>query len=274
MPAWRAARILDPVKREGSWSAALVVAAAVAVTVLCGYLVASWPPDPPPAPAAAAPARPEPSPSASGTTSPSTPSSPATSPAAEEEPVLAVLGDSFSASSATSAGPEWPRLLADTFGWQVFVKAADGSGYLAQGEGTPFGQGLRPLLQHSPDTVILAGGYHDVRSYAVPRVTRAADRLVRRLAAEAPQAQVVLVSPFSSDSPGPLTRRLSANLRRVAERHDVAYVDATRWLASGPNLVGSDGVHPTAQGQRRLATRMEQALDRLGVAAPTAGPTG
>ncbi len=63
---------------------------------------------------------------------------------------------------------------------------------------------------------------------------------------------------------------LSAELERIARENDVAYVDATRWLATGGDVMSPDGLHPTAQGQQQLALRMEQELERLGLVSPEA----
>lgn len=80
----------------------------------------------------------------------------------------------------------------------------------------------------------------------------------------------MLVSPFSFGEPGPLTLKLSAELERIAQENDIAYVDATRWLATGGDVMALDGIHPTEQGQKQLALRMEQELERLGLVSPAA----
>ncbi len=119
------------------------------------------------------------------------------------------------------------------------------------------------MLRQSPDVIVVAGGVSDLVGYPVPQVARAAEDVVSRLVREAPDAQVVLVSPFSVGEPGPLTKQLSSKLRRIADEQGIEYVDATRWLASGYNLFGGDGVHPTDEGQKRLAERMELTLSQL-----------
>lgn len=52
---------------------------------------------------------------------------------------MAVLGDSFTAPSPASAGPEWPKLLGDSLDWRVFSNTVDASGYVNPGAGRPFG---------------------------------------------------------------------------------------------------------------------------------------
>ncbi len=113
--------------------------------------------------------------------------------------------------------------------------------------------------------IVVAGGVGDVGPHPTEQVVAAADELVGRLVKKAPEAQVVLVSPFSSGTPGPLTAQLSSGLERVAKTHDVEYVDATGWLADSTKFFGTDPKHPNDKGQEQLARRMEQALTKLGL---------
>jgi hypothetical protein len=76
----------------------------------------------------------------------------------------------------------------------------------------------------------------------------------------------VVVSPFSNGEPGPLTEQFSARLQQVAQDHDTAYVDATRWLRNGTGLFGAEVDQPTDLGQGRIAQRMERALTERGIA--------
>jgi lysophospholipase L1-like esterase len=247
-------RIVEPVRREVSWSAVLVVAAAVAVTVFSAYLLATWPP---------APSQPVTQPLPDATSPTGGQSAPAEQ---AEELVLSVLGDSYTARSDASSGPEWPRLLADSLEWEVHTDAVDASGYLNPGSGSPFRARLGAVLEPSPDVIVLAGGVADVGTYPVPRIAEEAAGVVERLVEQAPDSEIVLVSPFSNGPPGPLTTRLSDRLSEIARDNDVTYVDATGWLASGEELFAPDGVHPTDLGQQRIAMRMEAALRQRGLA--------
>lgn len=235
-------------KRGERWSAILVVVAAIVVMSFVGYHLAGWPPGQEPA---ASPPR--------AGNSASTQEGARTGPGSK----LAVLGDSFTAESSASAGPTWPKILADKLKWNVYTNAATGSGYVSAVGSQPFEPRVPAVLRHHPDVIIVAGGVADLGAYPADRIARAADEVVSRLVREAPEAKVVVVSPFSNGEPGPLTQELSAKLRKVAGDHGVAYVDATRWLEAGPVLFASDGTHPTEEGQQRLASQMEAALREL-----------
>lgn len=243
-----------------SWPAVLVVAAAVVVIAACGYLLSTWPPEPPPAPDSVAR---EKSPASDER---SQDAEPAAAEVSQEPLVMTVLGDSFTARSPASAGPEWPKLLGNSLDWRVFANAADASGYVNPGAGKPFGARVQSLQRRDPDVVVIAGGAGDLGGYPMPQVVGGASAVITRVVESFPKAQVVLVSPFSFGEPGPLTLELSAELQRIARQNDVEYVDATRWLGTGGDVMSADGIHPTELGQQRLAQRMEQALLELGLA--------
>ena len=238
-------------RRDISWPAVVVVAAAVAVIALSGYLLATWPPEPEASPLSSPPSRSAETPSAA----------------------VFVLGDSVSAESPDSKGPEWPQLVGDALRWKVFTDAVNDSGYVSSGADKPFPRRVSAVVEHSPDVVVVAGGIGDIGVHPTQRIVDAADKVVARLQKELPKSTVVLVSPFSNGEPGPLTAKASAGLEKVAKAHDVPYVDATRWLMPAKGLFAADGVHLTDQGQEELAKQMEQALTELGIAdaSPSAG---
>lgn len=224
------------------------MAAAVAVIAVVGYLLSSWPPEPPSV------ARSE------------LPSAAARSSSGAQEPTrLVVLGDSYSAPSPASDGPEWPQLLAESLGWEATTAAVDGSGYVSQGSGAAFGARIDGVLEQPADVILVAGGVDDLGVHPMPRIVENAEDVVARLARGVDGADVVVVSPFSNDEPGPLTREFSGELQRVASAQDLPYVDATEWLVPGDDYFGDDPARPDDRGQRRIATQMEQALSELGL---------
>lgn len=80
----------------------------------------------------------------------------------------------------------------------------------------------------------------------------------------------MLVRRSPSGSPGPLRTDLAAELERIARESDIEYVEATRSIATGGDVMSPDGLHPTSQGQQQLALRIEQELERLGLVSPEA----
>jgi len=248
-----------------SWSAIVLVAAAVLVIAFSGYLLASWPPDPPGAPSGTSPASAEQTPPGSPSPSEAEP---------EPEPVVAVLGDAYTVQHPASTGPEWPQILGDFFEVEVHIEAVDDSGYVSPGAGQPFVPRVPDVLRHKADVIIVAGGVDDVGAWPTSQIAIAADDVISRLVEGAPDAQVVVVSPFSNGPPGPLTNEFTTSLVQITERHQLAYVDATEWLTASEGLFAPDGQHPNDRGQRVLAERMEQALVELGILEAAELPAG
>lgn len=253
--------MVEDMTRE-SWSAIVLVGAAVVVIAFSGYLLASWPPDPP---GAAPPAT---SPASAEQTQPESPSPSEPEPEPKPKPVVAVLGDSYSVVHPASTGPEWPQLLADAFEVEVHTEAVDDGGYVSPGTGRPFGSRVPDVLEHEADVIIVAGGVDDVGAWPTSQIAIAADDVISRLVEGAPDAEVVVVSPFSNGPPGPLTNEFTTSLVQITERHKLPYVDATEWLTESGGFFAPDGQHPTDRGQRVLAERMEQELVELGILEP------
>lgn len=250
----------------------LVVATAVAVTVFVVSAMASWPPAPPSSPLAGRTV-PDPTPASTPSSAPSADDEPA-APATEgssDQLLLVVLGDSFTAESDVSDGPEWPQLLADSLELQVAVDAVAETGYVsdADGDAEPFADRVDDVVDLSADVIIVAGGVDDLGAHPMQRITDAAEAVVTQLVEQAPDAQLVLVSPFSYGGPGPLTEEFTGNLREIADNRGIPYVDATRWLMPSDDYFSGDRYHPADAGQREIATRMEQALAEAGIAEAT-----
>jgi lysophospholipase L1-like esterase len=233
-----------------NWLGIALVAMAVAVIAWTAYLLAGWPPEPPSS-GLAAQQQPAGGP----------PSAPETGTA---ETVLVVLGDAFSADTPGNSGPEWPQLVADELGWTVHVEAVPGSGFLTDGQGRAFSDRVGDVAAHDPAVVLVAGGFSDIGGPA-GQAAEVAEAVVDELSRMVPEASVVLLSPFSNGTPGPLTRELTDRLRRAARAGDVAFVDVTGVLPRGEDLLGPDGIHPTDAGHRRIAEKVVDDLRSLPV---------
>lgn len=232
----------------------LVAVAGVAVTVFTAYLLATWPPEPSSSATATAPAQPAPAPSSSTADT-----------AASDETVLVVLGDEFSRTPAGPDGRAWPELLAEDLGWRVAVEAEDDTGFLHAEGGRPFRGRVEAVAEHEPDLVVVAGGENDVARHPAGEIAAAAADVVVEIVTVAPDAEVVLTSPFSKGAPGPLTAELTAALEQVAQAQEVGFVDVSTWLEDSHQLYDDDPLHPNQQGHQRIVENMRAELDRLGV---------
>ena len=156
-------------------------------------------------------------------------------------------------------------LVARYVGQPVSVFNAGLPGEKAQFAGPRFGAAFRAA---NPDAVIVLEGYNDLL-YADPvQGIQAAELGVSALAAEARNHGArVFISTLAPTKPGrrhiPLSVIVSANdrLRVVARGEGASVIDVFSALL--PDLdgnIGSDGLHPTEIGYRRIAETVFAAI--------------
>ncbi|HZK04661.1 MAG TPA: SGNH/GDSL hydrolase family protein [Actinomycetaceae bacterium] len=139
-------------------------------------------------------------------------------------PRVAVLGDRYSMDSA------WPQILRDEHGWDVVNLSEDGMGYISAPAScaaepcTNFRGQIERVAASDPEIVVLFGGEADgdlaLPEFAVPTLTN--------LQAAVPNAQILVATPASAQSPWPYWLMMHVqSLREVAGETGVTYVDTT-----------------------------------------------
>ena len=186
------------------------------------------------------------------------------------EPVVVFLGDSLTAGLGLSAEEAWPTLLDDqlaTAGTPIRAVNAGVSGDTSAG-------GLRRLawlLRQRPDVVVVELGANDgLRGQPVTGVEANLRQIVER--SRAAGARVLLVGLRVPPSLGGDYARQFADLYpRLARELDVPLVPfLLEGVAGDPNLNLPDGIHPNAEGQRRVAAVVRPHLERLLAEEPAA----
>jgi lysophospholipase L1-like esterase len=153
-------------------------------------------------------------------------------------------------------------------GWNYRLRGGGGTGFVAANPdyGIPsyLGQIRQGALDVGPvDWLVIEGGGND-KDADPGLVTRRAVRTLRAAAARHPEARLVLVGAMDptiddfSDTDG-VIGALAAAARQVG----VPYVDAQRWLAGHPELVGADYDHPTPAGHRLCGRKLARALQAV-----------
>jgi lysophospholipase L1-like esterase len=191
-------------------------------------------------------------------------------------PRLAIVGASFTAGVGSGHGRSWAVLLARRLHWDAVVDGVPGAGYVRAGAGRPGTRGpvaaeiaragLRAL---QPSLVIVQAGHDDI---GVPPALerRRVEQAVGLIQAEAPRAQIVLLTVFAGRSPRAAASRTDLAIGQAARATDrtVIIIDP---LAAGwryPHV--RDGLHPTAAGSAWIAGRVAAILREHGVRpAPT-----
>jgi acyl-CoA thioesterase-1 len=192
---------------------------------------------------------------------------------AGESPLVAFLGDSLTSGWRLREDEAYPALVGRALaarGRPVRVVNAGVSGdtvakALAR---------LPAVLKLRPDVLVVALGTNDGLTRQPLVATEAAlERIV--LDAQAAGARVLLVgvrlatgegAPRVGDTAGDEERSqaLAGIFPRVAEAHQLPLVfDLLAGVAGRPDLLFPDRLHPTAEGQRRLAENVRPQLELL-----------
>ncbi len=202
--------------------------------ILAGALIACGDSPPPPPPAA------EPAP-------PSIPE------AAPDGPLVVFLGDSLTAGYGLDEELAFPAVLGELLaaeGRPIRVVNAGVSGDTSAGGLSRLGW----LLRQQPDVVMVSLGANDgLRALDVEMTERNLRQIVE--AVRGAGARVLLAGMLVPPNYGPdYAEQFSAVFPRLAEELGV---DLVPFLLDGvavvPELNQSDGIHPTAEGQRRVA---------------------
>jgi lysophospholipase L1-like esterase len=189
-------------------------------------------------------------------------------------PRLAIAGASYTA----GVGPgvpsrSWAAVLAGTLRWDSVIYGVPGAGYVAAGPSGrgPVGRMLDAEGLHAldPSLVIVQAGHDDG---GVPPLmeARQVTRAVDEIRAQAPDAQIALLTTFTR----PLTGQW-----RLYDRTDDAIVTAAR--AADPDAIIMDpltgrwkfahfdgsGLHPTAAGDAEIARKVGAILQAHGIVA-------
>lgn len=182
-------------------------------------------------------------------------------PTPEVWPNSLFLGDSYTAGSLNTV--KWPAVVAGQMKWNYVNAAVGGAGY-SNSAGNNLAAQI-DAMEVVPDIVVVTGSRNDV--YNPEAVKDAATDLYAKLKVAAPEARVVVIGPIW-DSTEPSSGAVAANeaTKEAATEAGLPFVDALseNWLGV-PALIQGDGVHPNDAGQQKLAERIGQKLNELGL---------
>lgn len=180
--------------------------------------------------------------------------------AAPAVPQIVFLGDSLTAGLGLGEEEAFPARVGELLaarGLDVRIVNAGVSGDTSAG-------GLARidwLLSLRPEIVVVALGANDgLRGQPVASIESNLREIVRR--ARAAGAQVVLAGMKMPPNYGPTyTREFEALFGRLASEFDLPFIPfLLEGVAADPRLNQVDGIHPTAEGQQRIALLVEQGL--------------
>ncbi|MGP5219439.1 SGNH/GDSL hydrolase family protein [Arthrobacter rhombi] len=196
---------------------------------------------------------------------------PDASPSTLKEPVLvSVIGDSYTGGSQEGGleGANWTVLaeadLHSTIpGIRISKSGAGGAGYVQEGtSGTVFEDAVSDVVEKDTALVVFFGSRNDIRESAAS-ITSSAQEAFSSAKQEAPNADLLVVgTPWVDENPPANILGVNKALSVAAESAGATFVDPVddKWFFGKPDLIGSDGVHPTDAGHKFMAKRMSTVI--------------
>ena len=183
--------------------------------------------------------------------------------ASHREPIVVFLGDSLTAGLGLASEEAWPTLLTEELeraGSPIRAVNAGVSGDTSAG-------GLRRLawlLRQRPDVVVVELGANDgLRGQPLAGVESNLRQIIAT--SRAAGARVLLLGLRVPPSlGGDYARQFAELYPRLARELDVPLVPfLLEGVAGDPDLNLPDGIHPNAEGQKRVAEVVRPHLERL-----------
>jgi len=182
---------------------------------------------------------------------------------ADARPRIVALGDSLTAGLGLDVSQAWPSLVQqrlDAAGYEYRIVNAGVSGDTTAG-------GRRRLdwvLDDRAEVLVLELGANDgLRGLSIEEMKANLSAIIRE--AKARDIEVLLCGMEAPPNFGPeYTREFRQAYVDLAEEHDVAFLPFfLQGVAGDAALNQSDGIHPNAEGTRRVADLVWQALEPL-----------
>lgn len=185
---------------------------------------------------------------------------------------VVVIGDSLSTGLGTSPKQAWPKLLQSVplpgkRAVRIINAAENGSGYLATGvDGDTFRMEVQAAVTPATDVILFFGSDNDMG--ADPEELKAAVTSTFDAASSlAPKATLVAIGPLSgSEGPDQVLADVCSSDAFAAQNMGVKFIDPVgdHWLSDRADvLLGPDGEHPSAKGQKFLRDKMKRILSAI-----------
>jgi len=190
------------------------------------------------------------------------PAAPVATPA-DSRPVIVAFGDSLSAGYGVDAGLSYPDFLQKEIDAAGFSYRVVNQGI--SGDTTTGGAGrTASAIELKPEIVILELGGNDGLRGVPLAATRANMESMTRTFLDA-GARVVIAGMTLPPNYGPdYVREFESIFRDIATSHKLPRIPfLLEPVALNPTLMQRDGIHPTAEGNRRVASHVMKTLRPL-----------
>ncbi|MEL7480397.1 MAG: arylesterase [Pseudomonadota bacterium] len=188
-----------------------------------------------------------------------------TSPAMEGDHTVVMLGDSLTAGFGLPVANALPARIQDSLdaaGLDVTVVNAGVSGDTTAGGLARYDWSVASA---NPDLLIIALGANDYLSGLDPqRARQNLAAIIERAQGDGVQVLLASVTPRSSAAADIRATEFAAIYPELAERYGVEHFEGLlEGVRDNPDLLLSDGLHPTAEGVDRITDRLAPVISEL-----------
>jgi acyl-CoA thioesterase-1 len=184
--------------------------------------------------------------------------------AAATPPVILVFGDSLSAAHGISMGDGWVTLLSSRLKMQAYPYQVINESI--SGETTSGGLVRFPkaLVTHKPNVVILELGANDgLRALSLQEMSNNLSKMIE-LSQQAGAKVLLLGMRIPPNYGKTYTEGFQQSFQQLATKYQTSFIPFfLERVAGNPNLVLSDGIHPTASAQGQLLDTVWEKLPAL-----------
>lgn len=183
--------------------------------------------------------------------------------ASPDGPVVVAIGDSIMEGHGLDPSQAWPALLAEEDGWRLTNLASDGSGFVTVGDdGDTFADQMVVAARLKPSIVLVSGSSNDL-GQPDARIAQATQATIVALHKLLPAAEIIAVSPVWNDSQEPeQLASIDTDVVRSVASVGGNTLRIGQPLAGLRDLLQSDDVHPTAEGQEQIAAAVQKQLSQ------------
>lgn len=195
-----------------------------------------------------------------------------TIPQAPETTSIAVIGDSYTGGSKEGGMEDvnWVPLAQYALSSKdrpvrIRAESAGGSGYVNVGPtGKVFSDLVAEAIRPGTDLIVFFGSRNDMEEATL--VGRAATSAFDEATAVSPSGELLVIgAPWvDSDVPQSITV-VNTALKQATDGAGGTFIDpvAEGWFFENPELIGSDGVHPTDAGHEYLAKQIVPHIEKV-----------
>ena len=182
-------------------------------------------------------------------------------------PLVAFLGDSWTAGVGATGRRGYAVRAAEQLGWGYANFGVGGSGYSVPGpHGSRFAERVPQLAALHPDVVVVQGSLNERRSTEAALRPAAVSTLTRLRSALDPGTPVLVIgASYNPGTPDGTIEEINAAVSDAAAGAGLPFVDpaAAGWTDPHDAGLWSDTIHPDDRGHQVIADRLAPLLRAL-----------